>query len=143
MTKRVTVEVVGFTNVRTGSDAGGNLEIYGHLGAWKIGRDFGGTPVNRGQWLGWDFQNDGSAVSVGEGGFFRIAEVSPAFPIESDEELWVGGHLKEDDAPPNNNDSLGDRHKKIRHDNIRNGEQTVRFDDGDQFVDALFKITVV
>jgi hypothetical protein len=31
----------------------------------------------------------------------------------------------------------------IKHNNIESGDQTVRFDDGDQFVDALFKVTVV
>lgn len=77
------------------------------------------------------------------GNSIGINKTSPEFTIENDEELWVGGHLKEDDSPPNDNDSLGDRHEKTRHDNIRNGQQTVRFFEGGQEADATFKVTVL
>lgn len=143
MTKRVTVEIVGIKTVLEGTDPGNELEIYGHLGTWKIGRDFGGNPVDRGHFIPWNFQNDGSAVSIPVNFIFFINQTSAEFAIEADEELWVGGHLKEDDSPPNDNDTLGDRHAMIPHDEIVSGQKVVSFFDEDQVAAAIFNITVL
>jgi hypothetical protein len=140
MTKRVKIFFISIGASRIPFGEGDHLEIYGHIGCWKVGFDFGGNPIDRGHFLAFNQQNDGGAISIALGSPFNLAITSPEFTIESDEELWIGGHLKE--ADDFTNDSLRDRHKKIRHDDIRSGidEFSVSFSEGGQEAGAGFQV---
>lgn len=141
MTKRVRVEAVGIKNIKTGSDPGGDLEIYGHLAAWAIFTNSSGQPQHRVEHFFYRKMNPSQRVSITQGATLHIGDTTE-ITIRNDEELWVGGHLKEQDDT-SANDSMGDRHHKIPHNVIQSGTQKVRFHESDQHVDAIFEITVL
>jgi hypothetical protein len=136
MAKEVIVEAVGITNLQTGDDPGNDLEIYGHLGAWRV---LG--PGSAVEHRLMDRMNPDSAQSITQGSTLHIGMKTPAMTIGNNEQLWVGGHLKEQDIDPN--DSLGDRHLKLLHDEIRSERRTVHFFESAQMVEAIFEITVL
>ncbi len=143
MTKRVKVEAVGIQNMQTGTEEPGwDLEIYGHLGAWAIFTNPSGQPQARLQHLLMNNMDPDQRQSITQGSTLHIGRTTPEMEIRDNEELWVGGHLKEhDDTSPN--DSLGDHHHKIPHSVLVQGTQRVHFQEDDQICEAIFEITVL
>lgn len=139
MTRTVTVEAVGIQNIRTGDDPGDDLEIYGHLAAWSI---FGvNTPVE--EIFLMNKMNPDDAQSITQGSTLHLGKKTRDFNIEDNQKLRVGGHLKEQDTNPN--DSLGDRHVEIEHNDLTPGETRdirVEFSESNQLVEAIFIVTV-
>jgi hypothetical protein len=140
MTKVVRVEAVGIKNIRTGSDPGSDLEIYGHLGAWTVRTIIGVDTAVR-EHLLMARQDAGLRQSISQGATLHIGHAA-ILEIEEHEELWVGGHLKEHDDV-GRNDSLGDRHYKMSYNDLATGTREVHFSEADQAVVAIFKITLV
>ncbi len=67
---------------------------------------------------------------------------SPALDIRNGEELWVGGHMKEEDDP-SPNDSIGNRFIRIPHDKLPSAigpqiYQKVQYQESDQKAEAMF-----
>jgi hypothetical protein len=139
MTKKIIVEAVGIQNIRTGDDPGGDLEIYGHLGAWAIFTNSSGHEEHRIQHLLMDRQDPSQRQSITEGATLHMGKETPIMEIGDNERLWIGGHLKEQDDT-SGNDSMGDRHNKIPEHLIEEETQRVRFSESLQVADAIFKI---
>lgn len=139
--KVVTVQAVGIQNIRTGDDPGRDLEIYGNLGAW-VKRAGSGieTPEDQGGLL----MNlpDGMQVSITHPGTVSLGR-SITMTVNDAQELWIGGHLWDDDDVFEDDD-LGGRYERIPFAVIpRDDELRVRFHDrdNDQQVEAIFKVT--
>ena len=146
MTKQVIVKAVGIKNVQTGSDPGDDLEIYGHLGAWPVfnGQLVGGGDGFQPQFILMNRLDPSQAQSITQGATLFVG-TSTVLTIGDNEELRVGGHLKEQDTDAN--DSLGDRFNPLTHNQLAAGgfqnPQIVTFFEDSQIVEAIFEITVL
>lgn len=142
MAKEVTVKVVGIHNIRTGGDPGRDLEIYGTLGAWvkRAGSEIS-TPPDQGEEHLVN-RPDGLQVSITEGTTV-MAGRSVTMTVNELQELWIGGHLHEDDDS-SGDDDMGGHFAHFPFAVIPAGEVRVGFHDrdNDQLVEAIYDITV-
>lgn len=141
--KVVTVEAVGIRNIGTGGDPGNDLEIYGNLGAWvkRAGADIG-TAEDEGHL----FMNLPDALRKSITSFSTLfVGGSITMEVKDSQELWIGGHLWEDDDL-SGDDDLGGRYERFPFAVIPRGDEVkVRFHDrdNDQQAEAIFKVTAV
>src|SRR5258707_29494 len=94
MTKCAIVEVVGINCVDPSGDGSGDLEIYGHLGAWRVFVDSSGESHSREEQLLYDRRDPTQHQSISKDATLFVGKKSSVMVIQDDEQLWVGGHLK-------------------------------------------------
>lgn len=139
-TKTVTINAVGIQNIRTGSDPGQDLEVYGDLGAWvkRAGSEIATPPIT--SHVFWK-KVDAQRQSITLGATLFVGG-TVSFDVKDNQELWFGGHIWEDDDI-SGDDDMGGHYERFPFNVIpRDREVRVRFQDrdNDQQVEAIFKV---
>jgi hypothetical protein len=141
---RVHVDPVQLFCAQAGGDAigdGGNLEIYGHIGAWA---KFAGAAAPRVEHFFLHQEAEGRQ-SITMGSTLLVGD-HVDIDVQDNENFFIGGHLKEFDPFPGVNDDMLDRMVSFHHDQIVDpnttvfGVHTIRFEEGNQKVDAIFTV---